>query len=65
MSKSAAKKIRDDIAARFVYASGWFDSKREIACNKDHSIVREAYAAADLLLEKYDVRLWPRPTEPK
>jgi hypothetical protein len=59
MSKASAKKIRDDIAARFCYASGIFDNRREIACNMEHPTVRNAYVCADLLLQKYDIRVWP------
>ncbi len=55
--RNASKKLRDDIAARFCYASNMFDSKREIACNMDHPIVRRSYEAADALLASYDVSL--------
>lgn len=51
----ASQKVRDDIAARFCYASGLFDSKQEIACNMDHPTVKNAYVAADLLIASYDL----------
>lgn len=51
---SAGRRVvpadRDFIARHFLYATGMFDTQREIAANPEHRLVVSAYKAADAIL---------------
>jgi hypothetical protein len=46
---------KEEIARHFLYATGMFDNRREIAANPQHHYVRWANTAAQHILDGHDV----------